>query len=262
MTRINVLLVLLLGPLGCYAGCFSAPMSPSYFVNDRLVSPSDFRAERLIKVSKEILAGHPNEFVDVSFFRSESERSAFAFVAGVGFAGYDVWRRVYDQFRDTYNNLQDHSWAMAELFSVGSCSILLVRDGPTVSRYVLTGSNPLVLTIRNGAAFEILQFAVLGGSPLPKSGSRLEVFLKPLSALTTDGGMEAWRLLALALPFKELATEARADGWFAEQTSFFFDPFRDDLSPPSKEAYARGKTVTCYNTLTEGPYCYKGRPGG
>lgn len=263
MIRISVLLASL--PFGCYAQCFSGHTASSYFAEERLVEPVDFRNDKLLRLSGDILAAHRGEFIDVKFFRSDLERRAFGYVSAVGFESYKSWRQAYDEFLAEHGNLQDHSWAIAELISVNSCSILLIRDGPRVSRYALSPNSPLTLKTAHGQSFEVVRFSITGGGLPPNNGPRLSVFLKSDDTLSIAAGREAWHLLAQVMPFREITVKARVDGWFAEDPAVFFDPFREDLSPPSESKWKSGELMRCFteessgapgsNVAQRAPYC-------
>lgn len=139
-----------------------------------------------------------------------------------------------------------NAWAQAS-----ACGCEQIAEAISVSREVLSGRDPLRLTLRGK---EIVYFGFSGPGRLGLQES-VSVFVRSHSPLDLTEGVDLFNKLEPLFPGLGVTVEIRNDAWFVYQQRYpFFNPFNEDRNVPSQREYERVPTMRCIGGAG-GPRC-------
>jgi hypothetical protein len=209
-----------------------------YYIKDVYLAEAEFTEGRITGLCRDVLKDlHPG-LGDVWFFTSEAAVTDYRNGKLSDHISYDTWRRSYDHLKDLR--------PVARMISISDSSILLFRgaDG-AVTRRVLSGKNPLDVTVDGGKEVHLLDLAPTLRN-YQSSEYRINVFAWTPEALTEDLGLRVIADLKPKLPFPEISLFVRNDPWFIDDTVFpAFPPFVPEFAPPAKAQYIVSPTLVC-----------------
>jgi len=223
-----------------------AQTAPDYR-SEVYVARPEFTESRIAALSRDILKRQQAVFISVWFFTSEADAADYRSGKISDHISYDVWRRSYERLKDMR--------PMARLVSIGDSSVLLLRgaDG-AVTRAVLSGRNPLEMTISGGREVHILDLVLSLRNSRSKE-YRVNVFAWTAQPLEESLGREVIADLKPKIPFEDMILAVRNDPWFLDDPFFpVFSPFDPEFLPPLKAQYVVSPTLTCVKPWNAGEY--------
>ena len=185
--------------------------------------------------------------MSVWFFTSEAAAIDYRNGKLSDHINYEMWRSSYDRLKDLS--------PVARLISIGDFSVLLFKAGDgTVTRTVLSGANPLDITIAGGKEAHILDL-VFSLRNFQSKEYRINVFAWTPEPLAADLGVQVIADLKPKLPFPDINLFLRNDPWFIDETFFPAAPlFNPEFAPPAKAQYAVSPTLACVKPLNADQY--------
>jgi hypothetical protein len=232
----------------CVALAVGQAPPPSNLGGSVLLSPVEFTEASLLRRCRPLQTNNNVSFVDFWFFSSRDEESNFLLGKPGNYCPYETWRTNYERAVSAHIRI-------AEFVRIGGSSILLIRHpDATVTRRVLSGEDPLLLSV-NGTRLNLLHFTT---TPLQagSSQSRILVYAQTAAAMKPDLGAAALEALVGKLPFSEVILQIRGDPWFINDAPFpVLPPFWPEFPPPTKEQYRQSPQMFCSLPAPGAPKC-------